>query len=164
MPAGTRFRRAERSRFPAASTVDGPAACGGTEGEQMQTKRVAVVGATGLAGQQFLAALGDHPWFDVTLLAASSRSAGKKYIDAIRAASGAFQWYTPETLPERFRGMTVQNADELDASAVDLIFTAIESEPARELEPRYARTTPVISTASAFRNEEDVPILIPGVN
>jgi aspartate-semialdehyde dehydrogenase len=130
----------------------------------MQTKRVAVVGATGLAGQQFLAALGDHPWFDVTLLAASSRSAGKKYIDAIRAASGAIQWYTPETLPERFRGMTVQNADELDASAVDLIFTAIESEPARELEPRYARTTPVISTASAFRNEEDVPILIPGVN
>jgi aspartate-semialdehyde dehydrogenase len=130
----------------------------------METKRVAVVGATGLAGQQFLAALGEHPWFEVTVLAASARSAGKKYIDAIRAANGAVQWFTPEPLPERFREMTVQNAGELDAGAVDLIFTAIESEPARELEPRYAQTTPVISTASAFRSEEDVPILIPGVN
>jgi aspartate-semialdehyde dehydrogenase len=130
----------------------------------MQRKRVAVVGATGLAGQQFLAALDGHPWFDVVLLAASERSAGKSYIDAIRAANGAVQWLTPEPLPERFRGMTVQAARDLDAQAVDLIFTAIESEPARELEPLYARTTPVISTASAFRYEEDVPILIPGVN
>jgi aspartate-semialdehyde dehydrogenase len=130
----------------------------------MQKKRVAVVGATGLAGQQFLAALGEHPWFEVTVLAASERSAGKKYLDAIRAANGALQWLTPEPLPERFREMTVQAARSVDAQDVDLIFTAIESEPARELEPLYAQTTPVISTASAFRYEEDVPILIPGVN
>jgi aspartate-semialdehyde dehydrogenase len=130
----------------------------------MQTKRVAVVGATGLAGQQFLAAMGEHPWFEVTVLAASERSAGKRYLDAIRAANGAVQWLTPEPLPEKFRGMTVQAAKAIDPTAVDLIFTAIESEPARELEPLYAQTTPVISTASAFRYEEDVPILIPGVN
>jgi len=130
----------------------------------MQKKRVAVVGATGLAGQQFLAALGKHPWFEVTVLAASERSAGKKYLDAIRAANGALQWLTPEPLPDRFREMTVQAASSLETRDLDLIFTAIESEPARELEPRYAQTTPVISTASAFRYEEDVPILIPGVN
>jgi aspartate-semialdehyde dehydrogenase len=130
----------------------------------MQTKRVAVVGATGLAGQQFLAALAEHPWFEVTALAASERSAGKAYLDAIRSGNGAVQWLTPEPLPEKFRGMTVQAAKQLDPTAVDLIFTAIESEPARELEPLYAKTTPVISTASAFRYEEDVPILIPGVN
>lgn len=130
----------------------------------MQQKRVAVVGATGLAGQQFLAALGDHPWFEVTVLAASERSAGKPYLDAIRAPSGAVQWFTPEPLPEKFKTMTVQAARDLDPTDVDLIFTAIESEPARELEPRYAETTPVISTASAFRYEQDVPILIPGVN
>jgi aspartate-semialdehyde dehydrogenase len=130
----------------------------------MQTKRVAVVGATGLAGQQFLAALGEHPWFEVTVLAASERSAGKAYLDAIRSPNGAVQWFTPEPLPEKFRGMTVQAAKQIDPTAVDLIFTAVESDAARELEPLYARTTPVISTASAFRQEEDVPILVPGVN
>jgi len=58
----------------------------------------------------------------------------------------------------------VQDAGRLDAESVDLVFTAVESDAARELEPRYAKTTPVVSTASAFRDEPDVPIFIPGVN
>lgn len=130
----------------------------------MAKMRVGVVGATGLAGQQFLAALGDHPWFEVTALAASERSAGKKYVDAITASNGALQWYCGEPLPARFRDMPVVEASRLDVGAVDLVFTGVEAEPARELEPMYAKSVPVISTASAFRYDDDVPILIPPVN
>ncbi len=126
--------------------------------------RAAVVGATGLAGQQFLAALASHPWIDVTVLAASSRSAGKKYGDAIKSESGNVQWFTSVPLPEKLAAMTVEDADQLDATRVDVVFTAIEAGPARELEPRYAKTTPVISTASAFRYEDDVPLLLPAIN
>ncbi len=127
-------------------------------------RRVAVVGATGLAGQQFLAALADHPFFEVTGLAASSRSAGKLYRDAIRADNGNVQWYANAPLAPQFASMKVEDSAELDASRFDLIFTAIEAAPAKELEPKYAKTTPVISTASAFRYEDDVPLLLPGVN
>jgi aspartate-semialdehyde dehydrogenase len=125
---------------------------------------VAVVGATGLAGQQFLAALADHPLFEVTRLAASSRSAGKPYRDAIREPNGQIKWYAGGEVDPRIAALPVEDAAQLDASAVRLVFSAVDSEPARELEPRYARTTPVISTASAFRYEPDVPILVPGVN
>lgn len=125
--------------------------------------RVAVVGATGLAGQQFLAALEHHPWFEVTLLAASARSAGKTYRDAI-SVGGQVQWYAQTALPDSFASMMVQDAEQLDASAVDVVFTAIDAAPARELEPRYAQHVPVISTASAFRYEDDVPLLLPGLN
>jgi len=111
----------------------------------MARKRAAVIGATGIAGQQFLAALADHPLFEVTALAASERSAGKAYRDAITDASGAFRWYCAEPLAPAFAGLMVQDA-------------------AKELEPRFAKTTPVISTASAFRYEDDVPVFIPGVN
>jgi aspartate-semialdehyde dehydrogenase len=126
--------------------------------------RAAVVGATGLAGQQFLAALAEHPLFEVTVLAASKRSAGKSYGDALRSDAGALQWFTSIPLPARFAAMPVIDAEALDPAAVDVIFTAIDAGPARELEPRYARTTPVISTASAFRYEDDVPLLLPGLN
>jgi len=124
---------------------------------------VAVVGATGLAGQQFLAALGDHPWFDVVRIAASERSAGKKYGDAIRDA-GQSRWFATDPLPARFEALTVENAAQMKTDGLAAIFTAVESEPARELEPRYAKDVPVFSTASAFRYEEDVPILLPAVN
>lgn len=124
---------------------------------------VAVVGATGLAGQQFLAALGDHPWFDVVRVAASERSAGKKYGDAIRDA-GQSRWFATDPLPARFEGLMVENAAQMKTDGLAAIFTAVESEPARELEPRYAKDVPVFSTASAFRYEEDVPILLPAVN
>ena len=130
----------------------------------MKKKKVAVIGATGVAGQQFLASLPGHPYFEVTALAASERSAGKLYKDAITDAHGAFRWYCQEPLDPAYAKLKVQDAAHLDASKVDLVFTAVESDAAKELEPRYAKTTPVVSTASAFRYEPDVPIFIPGVN
>jgi aspartate-semialdehyde dehydrogenase len=131
----------------------------------MGKKRVAVVGATGIAGQQFLAALDNHPWFEVTALAASARSAGQPYCDAIRdKSSGARRWWCNEEPPAAVLDLPVQDAARFDAASVDLIFSAVESDAARELEPVYAKTTPVVSTASAFRYEEDVPIMVPGVN
>lgn len=130
----------------------------------MKKKKVAVIGATGVAGQQFLASLPGHPFFEVAALAASERSAGKTYKDALTDASGAFRWYCQEPLDPAFAKMKVEDASKLDASKVDVIFTAVESDAAKELEPRYAKTTPVVSTASAFRYEDDVPIFIPGVN
>ncbi len=130
----------------------------------MKKKKVAVIGATGVAGQQFLASLPRHPYFEVTALAASERSAGKLYKDAITDAHGAFRWYCQEPLDPAYAKLKVQDAAHLDASKVDLVFTAVESDAAKELEPRYAKTTPVVSTASAFRYEPDVPIFIPGVN
>jgi aspartate-semialdehyde dehydrogenase len=126
--------------------------------------RAAVVGATGLAGQQFLAALAGHPFLEVAAIAASRRSAGKAYADAIRSDAGSVQWFASAPLPPSIAAMTVLDAEEVDAAAVDVVFTAIDAGPARELEPRYARTTPVISTASAFRYEDDVPLLLPGIN
>lgn len=125
---------------------------------------VAVVGATGLAGQQFLLALTDHPLFEVAKLAASERSAGKRYLDSIRDAAGATRWYGTEPLSPAHAGMPVEDATRLDPRGLAVVFSAVEAEPARELEPRYAREVPVVSTASAFRYEPDVPILIPPVN
>ncbi len=128
-------------------------------------KRVAVVGATGIAGQQFLVALRNHPWFEVSLLAASERSAGKRYAEAIRdPKTGARRWWCQEEPPQEALALPVQEASSINLSGIDLVFSAVESEPARELEPLYAKTTPVVSTASAFRYETDVPIFIPGVN
>jgi aspartate-semialdehyde dehydrogenase len=130
----------------------------------MRKRRVAVVGATGIAGQQFLSALVDHPWFEVAGLAASSRTAGKPYREAIRDASGARRWFCREEPPEAVLDLVVEDAERLDAGAYDVVFSAVEAEPARELEPKYALTTPVLSTASAFRYEEDTPVVVPGVN
>lgn len=130
----------------------------------MAKKRAAVIGATGVAGQQFIAALSNHPWFEVTILAASERSAGKAYKDAITDANGAFRWYCLEPLEPACAAISVQDASQLDARAVDVVFSAVESDAAKHLEPLYAKTTAVVSTASAFRYEEDVPIFIPGVN
>lgn len=130
----------------------------------MSKKKVAVIGATGIAGQQFLAALPGHPDFEVVALAASARSAGKAYLDAIRAPSGMVGWWCDEPLDPQYAAMPVVDALHFDARSVDLVFTAVESDAARELEPLYAKTTPVVSTASAFRYESDTPIFVPGVN
>ena len=127
-------------------------------------KKVAIIGATGIAGQQFIAALPNHPWFEVVALAASSRSAGKSYLDALREPSGAIGWWCDEELDSAFASMPVVDAESFDAASVDIVFTAVESDAAKQLEPRYAQTTPVVSTASAFRYFDDVPIIIPGVN
>jgi aspartate-semialdehyde dehydrogenase len=128
---------------------------------------VAVVGATGLAGQQFLVALARHPRFEIVKLAASSRSAGKPYREAIRETTGQLRWYAgpqPWGGDDRIGGLMVEDAAQLDARGLGVVFSAVESEPARELEPKYAEHTAVVSTASAFRYEPDVPIVIPGVN
>ena len=129
-----------------------------------ESRRVALVGATGVAGQQFLVSLADHPWFELTELAASPRSAGKRYRDAITTTAGSLKWSCEEPLPEQFADRTVIDAALLDLSQVDLVFSAVESDAARVLEEGFAKEVPVVSTASAFRYEDDVPILIPGVN
>ncbi|MFM7737132.1 MAG: aspartate-semialdehyde dehydrogenase [Alphaproteobacteria bacterium] len=128
-------------------------------------RRVAVVGATGVAGQQFIAALDRHPWFRVTALAASERSAGRSYREALTdAKTGARRWYCDEEPSAEMLSMPVVDARELDLDACDIVFTAVESDAARDLEPRFAKRRPVFSTASAFRYEDDVPIAVPGVN
>lgn len=127
--------------------------------------KAAIVGATGIVGQQFVLALQDHPWFSIETLAASRRSAGQPYGAALRnQASGALQWYAG-TLPDKtIFDMPVEDAETLEASRFDVVFTGIESGPAKTLEPLYAKHSAVISTASAFRYEDDVPVLLPGVN
>ena len=113
----------------------------------MSKKRVAVVGATGIAGQQFLAALPDHPDFEVVILAASSRSAGKTYLEALQEPGGSIGWWSDDELNETYAAMPVQDASKFDPREVDVVFNAIESDAAKELEPKYAATTPVVSTA-----------------
>lgn len=126
---------------------------------------VAVVGATGIVGQQFILALDQHPWFRISCLAASEKSAGKTYEEALRdLTTGSLRWFCHESAPDSVLRMTMQDASALELSELDIVFTALESDHAKKLEPVYARTKPVISTASAFRYETDVPILVPGVN
>lgn len=126
--------------------------------------RVAIVGATGIAGQQFVVALQKHPWFTISRLAASARSAGKKYSEALLdTGTGARRWWCEEPSPHVL-DMKVEEGDTFDASTVDIVFSATESEVAQIQEAHFAKTTPVISTASAFRYEADVPLLLPNVN
>ena len=126
--------------------------------------RAAIIGATGVVGQQFIVALQDHPWFEIAKLAASDRSAGKTYEEAIRDRSGAVGWYCEEEPNQKVLNMRVDDSSELDVNSVDVVFTAIESGPAKELEPKFAKVKPVISTASTFRYDDDVPMIIPGIN
>jgi aspartate-semialdehyde dehydrogenase len=127
--------------------------------------KVAVIGATGAVGQEFIIALNKHKWFELTQVAASERSAGKKYVDAIRDPnSGILRWHNREEVPEYVREMVISKVDDIKPENFDLIFTALESDDAKIVEPKFAKTTPVISTAAAFRYEADVPILIPGIN
>ena len=130
----------------------------------MVKKRVAIIGVTGSVGQEFVQSLNNHPWFEVTQIAASERSAGKKYLDAIKDSSGILAWDVGGEIPEYIKEMTVKSINELDVSQLDLIFSAVESEAARDIETKMAADLPVISTSSAYRYENDVPILIPGIN
>lgn len=128
-------------------------------------RRVAVVGATGVAGQQFVAALERHPWFRIAALAASERSAGRSYGEALTdARTGARRWYCDAEPSPEVLALPVVDAPDLPLADVDIVFTAVESDAAREIEARIARQRPVFSTASAFRYEPDVPIAVPGVN
>jgi aspartate-semialdehyde dehydrogenase len=127
--------------------------------------KAGIIGATGIVGQQFLVALKGHPWIEIAALAASERSAGRIYREAITdTQSGALRWFCQEPPVEEVMSTYVLNAAEMDISTLDIIFSAIESDQAKILEPKFAREKAVVSTASAFRYDEDVPILIPGIN
>jgi aspartate-semialdehyde dehydrogenase len=130
----------------------------------MSRLRVAVLGATGVAGQQFLASLPGHPLFEVVRLGASERSAGKRYGEAIRDASGKVSWFAKDPLDPALAELPVEEAAKMSTDGLDLVFTAVESDAAKLLEPRFAEKLPVISTASAFRYEPDVPVFLPAVN
>jgi len=128
-------------------------------------KKVAVIGVTGAVGQEFVLSLKDHPWFEVTQIAASERSAGKNYVDAIRDPdSEIVKWEVGGEIPEYIKTITVKKIDEIDVAELDLVFSAVESNAARDIETKFAKDVPVISTSSAYRYEDDVPILIPGIN
>jgi aspartate-semialdehyde dehydrogenase len=127
--------------------------------------KAALIGATGAVGQEFAVALNKHPWFELVQIASSPRSAGKKYIDALRDKdSGVLKWHNKEQVPDYIRDMIVSRVEDVDPRKFDLIFTALESDDAKIIEPNFATSVPVISTAAAFRYEKDVPILIPGIN
>jgi aspartate-semialdehyde dehydrogenase len=126
--------------------------------------KIAIVGATGIVGQQAIVSLLGHPWFKIAKLVASERSAGKKYGEALKDANGSSRWWCTEELPQNIANMIVEEASSFDPTSVDIIFSTMDAGAAKELEPKYAKTTPVISTASAFRYEDDTPILVGGVN
>ncbi len=127
--------------------------------------KVALIGSTGAVGQEFVVALDKHPWFNLTHIVSSERSAGKKYVDAIRdPQSGILKWHNREQVPEYVRDKIISKFDDINPKEFDLIFTALESDDAQIIEPKLAAYVPVISTAAAFRYENDVPILIPGIN
>lgn len=130
----------------------------------MAKLRAVLIGATGLAGQQFIAALKNHPYIELTGLAASPRSSGKPYVEALKTANGMTAWFVPEPLAPEIAKMKVVSGEEVKAGDYDIAFSAVESDVAKELEPRLARDIPVFSAASAFRYEADVPLLIPPVN
>ena len=126
---------------------------------------VGIVGATGIAGQQFVMALQSHPWFSIERLAASERSAGRPFGQALLdPKTGARRWWCQEEPAAKVLSIPVENGDAFDPEGLDVVFSATESDVARMQEPRFARTTAVVSTASVFRYEADVPLLVPNVN
>ena len=124
-----------------------------TEGEPTRMLRAAIIGATGVVGQQFVVALQKHPWFKIAVLAASERSAGKTYQEALRGARGQFQWYCDEACDADVLNMPVVDASTLDGTEADIFFSGLETDAARELEPKFARHAAVISTARSFRDD-----------
>ncbi len=130
----------------------------------MERIRVGVVGATGMVGQNYLCLLKDHPWFQVTYVSASPRSAGKSYGEAV-----AGRWVMDENIPEEIIGLIVGDASDIEEAKAkcDFVFSAVamDKQAVREFEEGYAATgVPVVSNNSAHRYTEDVPMLIPEVN
>lgn len=128
----------------------------------MSRLRAAIVGATGMAGQQFVQALSNHPNFEVVIMV-TSRTV-KNYKEALLESNGSSRWTQSTPVPDDMLGVPVVSSKEFRPDSVDVIFTAIESDLAKELEPWFAQTTPTFSTASAFRYFDDTPLLITGVN
>jgi aspartate-semialdehyde dehydrogenase len=126
----------------------------------MERRKVGILGATGMVGQRFIQLLTNHPWFEITWLAASDRSAGKTYGEAVR-------WKLDTPLPAKIAAMTVQpnTPQGCDGELPKIIFAALDSDIARELEPKFAAAgCAVISNSSAFRMVSDVPLVVPEVN
>ncbi len=126
--------------------------------------RVGILGGTGMVGQRFIALLEDHPWFEVTTIAASPRSAGKTYEECV-----AGRWKMDTPIPESVKKIVVQNVQDVDKVSrdVDFCFSAVDmsKDEIRAIEEAYARTeTPVVSNNSAHRWTPDVPMIIPEIN
>ena len=122
--------------------------------------RVGILGATGTVGQRFIQLLEGHPFFEVAWLAASDRSTGRRYEDAVR-------WKLDTSIPAAVRSLPLSPATPGEAAnpAPSIIFAALDTDIARELEPQFAAAgCAVISNSSAFRMQEDVPLVIPEVN
>ena len=126
--------------------------------------RVGILGGTGMVGQRFIALLENHPWFQVTTIAASERSAGKTYEEAV---GGRWKMDTP--MPEAVKKIVVMNVNEVEkvAAQVDFVFSAVDmsKDEIRAIEEAYAKTeTPVVSNNSAHRWTPDVPMVVPEIN
>ena len=126
--------------------------------------RVGILGATGMVGQRFIALLENHPWYEVVTVAASPRSAGKTYEEAV---GGRWKMSTP--MPESVKNLVVANVNEVEkvAASVDFVFSAVDmtKEEIRAIEDAYAKTeTPVVSNNSAHRWTKDVPMVVPEIN
>jgi aspartate-semialdehyde dehydrogenase len=126
--------------------------------------KVGIIGGTGMVGQRFVTLLHDHPWFEVVSVAASERSAGKSYFEAVDG-----RWSQGISIPESIGKLTVRNALEVEniSREVDFVFCAIDMDKnaTKQLEEAYAKAeTPVVSNNSAHRGTADVPMVIPEVN
>ena len=125
---------------------------------------VGILGGTGMVGQRFISLLENHPWFEVTTIAASPRSAGKTYEEAV---GGRWKMKTP--MPEKVKNIVVMSVNEVEkvASEVDFVFSAVDmgKEEIKAIEEAYAKTeTPVVSNNSAHRWTPDVPMVVPEIN
>ena len=126
--------------------------------------RVGILGGTGMVGQRFISLLENHPWFEVTTIAASPRSAGKTYEEAV-----GDRWKMTTPMPEAVKNIVVMNVNEVEnvASQVDFVFSAVDmsKEEIKAIEEEYAKTeTPVVSNNSAHRWTPDVPMIVPEIN
>ena len=126
--------------------------------------RVGILGATGMVGQRFISLLENHPWYEVVTVAASPRSAGKTYEEAV-----GDRWKMTTPMPEAVKKLVVMNVNEVEkvAASVDFVFSAVDmtKDEIRAIEEEYAKTeTPVVSTNSAHRWTPDVPMVVPEVN
>ncbi len=126
--------------------------------------KVGILGGTGMVGQRFISLLENHPWFEVTAIAASPRSAGKTYEEAV-----GDRWKMTTPMPEAVKKLVVMNVNEVEkvASGVDFVFSAVDmtKDEIKKIEEEYAKTeTPVVSNNSAHRWTPDVPMMVPEIN
>jgi aspartate-semialdehyde dehydrogenase len=128
----------------------------------MKKLRVGVLGATGMVGQNYITLLQGHPWFEVTAMVASEKSAGKSYLEAV-----AGRWHMQKDIPKEVRSLMIKSIDDIKdvRSNCDFVFSALDSGVAKIYEEQYAAAgIPVVSNASTHRHTRDVPMLIPEIN